>query len=213
MSYRDDHEALAQYHDDLARELAQLEAKAADLARIQAERDRVARELTRVRADLAHRAARRAPVRLDSLRVAAPCDVPWESMKGDDRTRDCAKCEKTVYNISNMTRDEAEEFLAARGTSACVRFYRRKDGTVMTSDCPAGVKRRRRKLAIASAVLAAGGTAAGYAIAQDAEDSATMGVILSAPPEDVEVLQGGITFEKHQAMSNAIPALGNRVGR
>jgi hypothetical protein len=197
MAYRDDHDALSNYHDNLARKLTELEAKAAELDRVEAERDRVARELIRVRADLEQSRARRAaPIRLENLRVAAPCKVPWDSMTGDDRARDCAKCEKTVYNISSMTRAEAEEFLAARGASACVRFFKRADGTILTADCPVGVKKRRRKLALTAGALA--GAAGGVAIAAT-EATAMMGgpAPVVEPHEDIlgkfEMQQGGVT--------------------
>jgi hypothetical protein len=187
MSYRDDHDALSSYHDNLTQALTDLEAKAAALAQVVSERDRVARELVRVRADLEQSRARRAaPIRLDELRVAAPCNVPWDAMKGDDRARDCAKCEKTVYNISSMTRAEAEDFLAARGATACVRFFRRTDGTIMTSDCPVGVKRRRRKLAIAAGALAGVAGAAGVA--------ATM--VSTTTQGKVVVEQGGVALPR-----------------
>ncbi|MBX3148612.1 hypothetical protein KF728_00545 [Candidatus Obscuribacterales bacterium] len=30
--------------------------------------------------------------------VAAPCNVGWENMNGDDRVRACAQCQQNVYN-------------------------------------------------------------------------------------------------------------------
>lgn len=55
-----------------------------------------------------------------------------------------------------MTRDEAERVLATRGLTPCVRFYRRPDGTVMTTDCPSGARREGRRLAVLASSLAAG---------------------------------------------------------
>src|SRR3954465_2271982 len=52
-------------------------------------------------------ARRRLPV-LDDIRVAAPCSASWDQMVGDARVRACAECNKNVYNLSDMTRDEAE---------------------------------------------------------------------------------------------------------
>lgn len=49
-----------------------------------------------------------------------------------------------------MTKNEAEAFLRQKGASVCLRFYRRSDGTIMTDDCPVGLRRLRdryRKLA------------------------------------------------------------------
>jgi len=49
--------------------------------------------------------------------------------------------------------------LATRGLTPCVRFYRRPDGTVMTSDCPTGARPAPRRLAVVASSLAAAGTA------------------------------------------------------
>ena len=158
MSYRDDHDALRSYHDDLARQLASLELESVD-----AERARVQQELVRVRRDLAHLTARRNPIRLDTLRVASPCKEPWDRMVGTDRVRDCAKCEKPVFDLSTLTTEEAEALLATRGVTMCVRFFKRADGTVLTADCPVGQRSQRKRVAIAAGLFAGAAGAAGVA--------------------------------------------------
>jgi hypothetical protein len=97
-----------------------------------------------------------APLTLDNLRVATPCHASWEAMKGDERARFCGECRKHVYNLSAMSRAEATSLLAERGETLCVRFYQRADGTVLTGDCPVGVRliRRRMRLALASVCAA-----------------------------------------------------------
>ena len=93
---------------------------------------------------------------LKSIRVLSPCKVSWDGMQGDDRSRFCGTCSKSVYNLSGLTRAEAEKLVGAAPSDAplCVRLFRRHDGTVVTSDCSGG--------GWASAVLAkllyAGGT-------------------------------------------------------
>jgi hypothetical protein len=170
MSYRDDHDALRGYHDDLARQLASLEARAVELETVEAERARIAQELIRVRRDLAHQTSRRNPIRLDNLRVASPCKESWDKMTGDDRVRDCARCEKPVFDLSTLTVAQAEDLLATRGVTMCVRFFRRADGKVMTADCPVGQRGQRRKLALAAGVLAGAAGAAGAAVALSGDD-------------------------------------------
>jgi hypothetical protein len=71
---------------------------------------------------------------LDVLNVPSPCAVPWKSMAGDDRVRFCGECRKDVYNLSAMTTAEAESLLRNAAATPCVRFYRRLDGTVVTTD-------------------------------------------------------------------------------
>jgi len=80
---------------------------------------------------------------LKSLQVASPCQANWEDMKGTDKVRFCQLCKLNVYNISEMTTVEAEQLLTRRCkfTRTCVRFYRRTDGTVLTQNCPIGLRR------------------------------------------------------------------------
>lgn len=80
---------------------------------------------------------------LDNLVIASPCSIPWESMTGDNRTRCCGGCSRTVFNVSDMTKGEAESFLAENGTTECMTFYRRFDGTILTDDCPVGLRALR----------------------------------------------------------------------
>jgi len=98
---------------------------------------------------------------LDDVRVAAPCAVGWDTMTGDERVRRCGECKLDVYNLSGMTREEAEELIASRIGRLCVRFYRRSDGTILTADCPVGSTRRQRRRLVAA--TAAGGLAVGAA--------------------------------------------------
>src|SRR5262245_47149618 len=64
-------------------------------------------------------------------------------MKGDDRKRYCDACKLHVYNLAGMTRPEVETLIG--GGEACVRLFRRKDGTVLTQDCPVGVRAATRR--------------------------------------------------------------------
>ncbi len=94
------------------------------------------------------------------LRIASPCRAPWDNMDGDDRVRFCRECNRNVYNLSAMTKREARRVIAEREGRLCVRFYQRRDGTVLTSDCPVGAK-RAFLLGAARAGAAVAGVAAG----------------------------------------------------
>lgn len=83
---------------------------------------------------------------LDRLMIASPCSQSWDSMPGDDRVRHCNTCERNVYNISAMTNNEAEDFLRKHGNSQCMRFFRRTDGTILTDNCPVGLRSTRNGL-------------------------------------------------------------------
>jgi hypothetical protein len=95
-------------------------------------------------------------IALEDIKIASPCHASWDGMKGDDRVRHCGSCQKNVYDLSNMTRDDAEALLQKTEGRVCVRFYRRSDGTVLTQDCPVGLARVRRRLALIGAGVAAG---------------------------------------------------------
>lgn len=92
---------------------------------------------------------------LNNIQIASPCPMSWDAMTGDERTRHCNECEKHVYNISEMTRDEAERLIVEKEGRLCVRLHRRHDGTVMTADCPVGLRgkiKNRLKLVTAAFV-------------------------------------------------------------
>lgn len=56
-------------------------------------------------------------------------------MHGDERVRFCTHCDQKVYNLSNMTQEEASAFIEEQTGRVCVRYYQRADGTLLTSDC------------------------------------------------------------------------------
>lgn len=92
---------------------------------------------------------------LEGLSVASPCTVSWDTMKGDDRVRHCGACRLNVFNLSAMSRREAEALVRKKEGRLCVRFYRRADGTVLTKDCPVGIRAIRRRIALAWSAAAA----------------------------------------------------------
>ena len=167
MAYRDDLTALTAHHDALASEVA---AKTREL------------EATRQLLDEVHARAR-LPV-LDNIRVAAPCTADWNQMTGDDRTRHCGACKKNVYNLSGMTRDEAEALLIERNGDLCVRYFQRHDGTILLADCTIGVTRRRRRrwIAAAGAMLLAGSAGATALARHGTSVDVVMGGIAAPTP-------------------------------
>lgn len=82
------------------------------------------------------------------LRIAKPCDQTWTAMSGDETVRHCKACQKNVYNISEMTEAEVEELVQRTEGHFCARLYRRSDSRVMTKDCPRGVAKVQRRMAL-----------------------------------------------------------------
>src|SRR6476646_10123066 len=76
-------------------------------------------------------------------------------MKGDDRVRHCDACNLNVYNLAAFTEAEIRELVANRKGRLCGRIYQRRDGTVLTQNCPVGVRTVTRRITrIAGAVFA-----------------------------------------------------------
>lgn len=83
------------------------------------------------------------------LRVASPCTESWAAMVGDERVRHCGQCQMNVFNLSSLSRAEVDTLLQKAEGRVCGRFYQRTDGTVLTADCPVGLRRARARMAAA----------------------------------------------------------------
>lgn len=83
---------------------------------------------------------------ISELRIATPCTVGWENMRGDELVRYCGQCKLDVYNISELTPEQATELINSKAGRICIRLYERFDGTIILQDCPYGVREARNKL-------------------------------------------------------------------
>jgi hypothetical protein len=92
---------------------------------------------------------------LDHLRIAAPCSADWDQMFSfeDKRVRFCSQCNLNVYNLSDMSRQEAEALINKTEGRLCVRFYRRADGSILTQNCPVGLRAIKRRVSWAAQVV------------------------------------------------------------
>ena len=91
---------------------------------------------------------------LENLKVASPCSQDWDEMIGTERKRYCGECKLNVYNLSGMTRAEAENLVMNAEGRLCVRFFKREDGTVLTQDCPVGWKAIKKRVSVAATAFA-----------------------------------------------------------
>ncbi len=204
MPYRD-LAALKTRHEALAKDLADIQAKTKELSGLAQEEERVRRALAETEALLRQTQPVSAPLKLETLTVASPCSAKWDEMTGDDRARFCGKCEKNVYNLSAMSAPEAEALLREKEGDVCVRFFQRADGTVMTADCPIGVRRKRvRRLAV---LATAGGALS--AVAAMMVPHATMGAC--KPPHRDLTTNGEGPVGVTQPPSDAVPMMGSAV--
>ncbi|HMJ09235.1 MAG TPA: hypothetical protein VK468_09530, partial [Pyrinomonadaceae bacterium] len=83
---------------------------------------------------------------INKVRVASPCSVGWESMSGNDRVRTCDSCRLNIYNTAEMTAAEVASLIQNHKGRLCIRLRRRADGTLITKDCPVGVRHYHRRL-------------------------------------------------------------------
>lgn len=105
---------------------------------------------------------------VNQLKIAKPCSASWGEMSGDEQRRFCGACKKNVYNVAGMTEREVGDLISQSEVMPCLRLTRRADGTVLTRDCPVGVKRfRQRAFLGAMACLAFGFTAVGAVLGRE----------------------------------------------
>ena len=90
---------------------------------------------------------------LNNIKIASPCAADWDKMYGNERQRHCSDCKLNVYNLSEMTQIEAENFLINAEGRVCVKFYRRTDGTVLTKDCPVGWRKLKKRMSLTTKAI------------------------------------------------------------
>lgn len=125
------------------------------------------------------------------------CPARWNDMKGDDRVRACAACKKNVYNISKLKKQEAIELISKNEGDMCIRFYQRRDGTVITRDCTTilGMWRLRRKWNLLAMINAYFATTFGL-------------TFMVLGPSVVTIFQGGMARAKTiEEIEKALPDL------
>jgi hypothetical protein len=103
-------------------------------------------------------------------------------MVGDERARYCGECNLHVYNLSGMTKRQAETLITNTEGRLCVRFFRRADGTILTLNCPVGLRAIKRRVSrtLNAALSALLSFFAGFGLVQSlkpARQMHTMGTI------------------------------------
>jgi hypothetical protein len=83
---------------------------------------------------------------LDRIQVASPCSADWDEMTGNDEVRFCRHCSQHVHDLSRLTRKEAMRLVIASEGRLCVRYQRRADGTLHTSERAEPLTQIKRRL-------------------------------------------------------------------
>lgn len=134
---------------------------------------------------------------INNLRVASPCSVGWETMSGDERARFCELCSLNVYNISEMTSADVRALIEKTEGRICGRIYRRADGTVLTKDCPVGLRayyRRTARFAGAALTAIVGLFSVGFGQSKSNENACKKsGSIVRIQSQNINLVEGTIT--------------------
>jgi hypothetical protein len=134
---------------------------------------------------------------INKLRVAAPCPVSWESMSGDEKSRHCKMCDLNVYNVSEMTSAEVRNLIEKTEGRICGRLFLRADATVITKDCPVGLRafyKRTARLAGAALTTIFALFSFGFGQTKSENDKAckTAGKILRVESRNLNLVEGTI---------------------
>ena len=149
------------------------------------------------------------------LKIASPCSMRFEDMKHTDETykRFCGDCSKNVFDVASMSREQVaqlvEESWRTDGTMPCLRLYRRTDGTVITDDCPVGLRRVRnfyRRLKASAAAFAAF-FLGGMPNLQARADEPLMGKPMAPGPRDTRPLMGAVCPPNWAQMASSRPEI------
>ena len=149
-------------------------------------------------------------------RLDQPCDVAWDAMAGDERSRFCDRCGIHVHNLSARSPDEAAALLERRGRTTCFAV---QQAPVALDYAPAPKRPTRWIAAVsvaASALVTAGcswfignqasGRGAVLAGAIRMPTAAPFDPVTSPPPTDVagkaavqSLINGDVTAGKFDA--------------
>lgn len=116
---------------------------------------------------------------------ASPCSSAWEDMCGDGRIRRCQSCQRDVFEVKGLSRDEAEALIADHTGATCARYFARADGRILLGDCGA-----RLALRPSGWWLAAIGSAAAVALTLLAVQVARMPKDRARGNCDVSAIEG-----------------------
>lgn len=156
---------------------------------------------------------------LNNIRVASPCSADWEQMSGDNRIRRCHACNLNIYNFSEFSEAEIRELLASRKERLCGRLFQRHDGTVITQNCPVGLKKVVRRISrIAGAILSVvlpsiGGAPAAIAQSYARTNVSSSGLSVEITDPTGAVIPGATVVLTEATRKQTIHATADKKGR
>lgn len=89
-------------------------------------------------------------------KLSFACNAPWESMSGDERTKLCATCQRSIPNLSLMSAaDRAALGEKLKTGRVCGSFYMRLSSGMVTPERPLTMREKNRVRQFGLAALSA----------------------------------------------------------
>lgn len=124
---------------ELRQRLAVARATEVELASLRREEARLQALLAQSRMEMESLGVRRVLPIVDAVAMASTCGAAWSEMEGEGCARTCPRCALSVYHDAAMTQQELGlAFTHAYGTASSRVAFRRRDGMLLTTDCPKG---------------------------------------------------------------------------
>jgi hypothetical protein len=105
-------------------------------------------------------------ITLEQIGVPHPCPIDESDIEGSGSVRFCPHCRQNVYDLSAMTRAEAERLVCQKAGNLCVLFGQTSDGQIVTLDYQAASPRAPWRWPTLAAIGFAGGLATAAMFAQ-----------------------------------------------
>ncbi len=101
---------------------------------------------------------------MKDIRITTPCDADWDDMAGDTHRRDCGQCQRSVHDLSTLTRSEADQLVSRRDAldrPPCVRYVADRAGApIFVPELLRPERHFGRFVAVAALAVVGVGTAA-----------------------------------------------------
>lgn len=63
------------------------------------------------------------------------CSKEWDDLKGDNEVRFCDSCENNVYNLTELTEEEAVKFIESHEGKVCTYAHYDRSGVIVNGEC------------------------------------------------------------------------------
>lgn len=148
---------------------------------------------------------------LNQIKIAAPCDADWESMKGNDQVRFCDHCDLHVTDLSALTHYQAMRLVERSRGRLCVRYKQTASGEILTRESKRlhQLGRRVSRLATGAFTAAISISTAAAQTSSEIPQPVTAAKVLSSAAEGGDI-SGVVTDPSGAVVPGATVTLTNR---